>query len=84
MWYELTGILTSIFLIRCFKLTSLLHDSWRHNQCCKVSIKIKENEIWFYDNKQLDVVNEFKYLGLLLNYNGKFLKTQRHIAEQER
>ena len=46
--------------------------------------KIKENEIWFYDNKQLDVVNEFKYLGLLFNYNGKFLKTQRHIAEQGR
>ena len=26
MWYELSDILTSIFLVKLFKLTSLLHD----------------------------------------------------------
>ena len=37
-----------------------------------------------YDGKQLEVVNQFCYLCLLLNYNGKFLHTQKHVAEQGR
>ena len=39
---------------------------------------IKENEKWFYDNCELEIVDEFNYLGLLLNYNGKFTKAQQN------
>ena len=31
---------------------------------------------FFYDNKELQVVNSYVYLGVLLHYNGKFLHTQ--------
>ena len=46
--------------------------------------KIHHNEHWIYDNVELEIVNEFKYLGLLFNYNGKFLNMQKHAAEQGR
>ena len=46
--------------------------------------KIHHNEHWIYDNVGLEIVNEFKYLGLLFNYNGKFLNMQKHAAEQGR
>ena len=46
--------------------------------------KIRNDEVWFYNGIKLDVVDEFKYLGMLFNYNGKFLKTTKHIAEQGR
>ena len=46
--------------------------------------KVRKEETWYYEGCKLDVVNEFKYLGMLLNYNGKFLKTQKHAAEQGR
>ena len=39
--------------------------------------KIKENEKWFYNNFELQTVDEFNYLGLLLNYNGKFTKAHQ-------
>ena len=38
-------------------------------------------EQFFYNGNRLDIVNTFSYLGLLLNYNGKFNVTQKHIAE---
>ena len=43
---------------------------------------IRNNEKWYYNNENIEIVNEFNYLGLLLNYNGKFFKTQKHISEQ--
>jgi hypothetical protein len=46
--------------------------------------KIRGNETWSYDNACLEVVNEFNYLGVLFNYNGKFRNTQKHAAEQGR
>lgn len=42
------------------------------------------NNVWLYDNNVLDVVDQFNYLGLLLNYNGKFNITQNKLAEQGR
>ena len=44
--------------------------------------KLNENETWTFDGKRLDIVDQFNYLGILLNYNGKFLQTQKHIAQQ--
>ncbi|CAG2207414.1 unnamed protein product [Mytilus edulis] len=37
---------------------------------------------FFYDNKELQVVNSYVYLGVLLHYNGKFLHTQKRLAQQ--
>ena len=33
-------------------------------------------------NKEIEIVNEYKYLGILLGQSGSFLATQKHIAEQ--
>ena len=30
------------------------------------------------------IVNQFNYLGMLFNYNGKFNETQKHVAQQGR
>ncbi|XP_033746730.1 uncharacterized protein LOC117331881 [Pecten maximus] len=46
--------------------------------------KLKDNENWKYDGCVLEIVNEFNYLGVLLNYNGKFKQTQKKISEQGR
>ena len=35
--------------------------------------QIKQNETWLYDGCQIEVLNQFTYLGIVLNYNGKFL-----------
>ena len=32
----------------------------------------------------MDIVDEFNHLGTMLNYNGKFSKTQKHASEQGR
>ena len=45
---------------------------------------LRENDKWFYHGNEIEVVNEFNYLGLLFNYNGKFSKTQKHAADQGR
>jgi hypothetical protein len=46
--------------------------------------KLHHNKSWTYNNVNLEIVNEFKYLGVLFNYNGNFLNTQKHAAEQGR
>ena len=46
--------------------------------------KLHQDESWTYNNVDLETVNEFKYLGLLFNYNGRFLNMQKHAAEQGR
>ena len=46
--------------------------------------KIRKNEKWFYNGYELEVVNEFNYLGLLFFYNGKFSRAQKRAAEQGR
>ena len=45
---------------------------------------VKDEEIWYYDGNAIDIVDEFCYLGVLLNFNGKFVKAQKHLAEQSR
>ena len=46
--------------------------------------KVNANEKWFYDNKEIEVVDSFTYLGVLLNYNGKYNVLQNKLAEQGR
>ena len=46
--------------------------------------QIKRNENWLYDGCQIEVLNQFTYLGIVLNYNGKFLVTQKQLAAQGR
>ena len=45
---------------------------------------VRDNEKWYFNDILLDIVNEFNYLGILMCYNGKFLKTQKHVADQGR
>ena len=44
--------------------------------------KRMEPNIFYYNNDPVEVVDSFCYLGLTLNYNGKFLLTQTCIAAQ--
>lgn len=44
----------------------------------------KVNDKWYYNGEELEVVNEFNYLGFLLSFNGKFGNSQKRIAEQGR
>ena len=37
---------------------------------------------FMYDNKILDIVNNFKYLGVKLFKNGKWFQTQKSIAQR--
>ena len=46
--------------------------------------KLRNNEKWTYDGQSLEIVESFNYLGMLFHFNGKFLKTQKHFAEQGR
>lgn len=41
-----------------------------------------EDVTFYYNGNKIEIVNTFSYLGLLLNYNGKFNVTQKHIAAQ--
>ena len=36
----------------------------------------------FYDGTQLEIVESFIYLGVILSSNGSFFKTQKHLSEQ--
>ena len=38
--------------------------------------KLQRKNVWLYINEVLDIVDEFNYLGMMFNYNGKFSKTQ--------
>lgn len=46
--------------------------------------KIHENEKWHIHTDQVEVVDKFMYLGVLLNYNGNFNVTQKQLASQGR
>ena len=45
---------------------------------------VKDNERWMYIGVEIEVLNEFCYLGIVLNYNGKFLVSQKPLARQGR
>ena len=47
----------------------------------------RNNEIdvtdkWYFDGDELEVVNEFTYLGIRLNYNGTFNVAQQQLSLQ--
>ena len=42
----------------------------------------KGNFIFQYERKDLEIVQEFKYLGVIFNYNGSFVKNRKHVYEQ--
>ena len=46
--------------------------------------KLQRTDVWLYNNEVLDIVDEFNYLGMMFNYNGKFSITQKHASEQGR
>ena len=45
---------------------------------------IKISEEWFYKDMKMKIVNTFTYLGLLFNYDGSFLQTQKKLGDQGR
>ena len=42
--------------------------------------QLKENEKWIFNDKELDVVNDFNYLGTVFNYTGNFSRNQEHLV----
>lgn len=40
------------------------------------------NYNFVFNDKQLEIVNEYKYLGIYMSRSGSFLKTKKYIAEQ--
>ena len=44
--------------------------------------RLPNNLRFYFKNTELQVVNEYKYLGIFVSRTGTFLKTKRHIAEQ--
>ncbi len=48
------------------------------------SWQLRKEEKWFYKGTEIEIVNQFCYLGIMLNYNGKFNTTHKHLAEQAR
>jgi len=58
-------------LIQIRKKVVVFRNGWR---------PVKEH--FYYSGKELDIVNSYVYLGMLLNSNGKFLQTQKRLAQQ--
>ena len=44
--------------------------------------KWKGKQIFKYDGKIITVEDSFKYLGVILNYNGSFVKHKKHVIDQ--
>ena len=44
--------------------------------------KTRHHETWVYNGSNIDIVDQFCYLGVLFHYNCKFYVTQKHCAEQ--
>ncbi len=44
----------------------------------------KNIQPFFYNNLKLDLVDDFSYLGVKFNYNGKFNKTLKYLCDQAR
>lgn len=41
---------------------------------------LQTEDVWFYKCEQIEVVNNFSYLGLLLNFTWKFHVTQEQFV----
>ena len=72
-------------------LDSLLHRTRKY----KLTVNVDKTKVaifrgswqtgddtFYYNGNLVELVNTFSYLGLLLNYNGKFNVTQKHFASQ--
>ncbi|XP_078312623.1 uncharacterized protein LOC144619140 [Crassostrea virginica] len=46
--------------------------------------KIHNNEKWSYSGENVEIVDQFVYLGIMFNLNGKFFVTQKQLAAQGR
>ena len=44
--------------------------------------RISKNVHFYINNKELEIVSEFKYLGIYLSRSGSFNAAKKHIAEQ--
>ena len=42
----------------------------------------KQNLHFFYDDSELEIVNEYKYLGILLSRSGSFSRNKKYLAQQ--
>jgi hypothetical protein len=41
---------------------------------------LKRNEVWTYNGQLIEVVNDFNYLGVVLNYTGNFNMNQEYLV----
>ena len=44
--------------------------------------KIRNIPRFVYNNQQIEVVSEFKYLGIVFNHNGTFILCKQHLCQQ--
>lgn len=44
----------------------------------------RTNEKWLYNSENLEIVNQFVYIGVVFNCNGIFFTTQKQLATQGR
>ena len=42
--------------------------------------KLKANERWFYNGQEIEVVNDFNYLGVVFNCFGSFISNQQYVT----
>jgi hypothetical protein len=78
------GLQSMLNALHCYTIESGLTVNTSKTQIIvfRTSWQLRENESWTYGGIKIDVVNSFKYLGLLLYYNGKFNVTQKQLADQ--
>ena len=48
---------------------------------CKLGARMDKVDL-FYDNKKLDTVKQFTYLGVTMSSNGNFYQSQKALADQ--
>lgn len=46
--------------------------------------KLRNKPVFHFNNSPLEAVDDFSYLGVKFNYNGKFGKTKKHLTDQAR
>ena len=46
--------------------------------------KIRQKPIFYHNGESIEIMDEFCYLGIKFNYNGKFGKTKKHLVDQAR
>lgn len=79
-------------------LQNLLHELNKYCIAWKLSVnvakskivifrkggKVKNDEKWVFRNENLEIVNNFTYLGIVFNFNNKLLKAEKQPAMQAR